>query len=414
MKINSLERILLFFIPVILCLITFSQIRGVGFAYVDDEWMLLENALVPKGFNKNIFLDINNLQYSPLNTLYYILIYKIDNFNPYWYHLGSLIIHLLNGYLVFKLLETLFSYTSIIDSAIAAYFVMLIWLVHPFNVESVVWISASKIPLYTFFFLLSFYTFIIAYKKKQMFSWYYVISVFCYIFSFLFKEQSIILLAVLTLYIVIDNKLRLVSFSYAQLKCLFPYFILTIIFTFITLYALHYQGASHPFEKFSVDKRIFFTFYSIGFYLFNTILPINLHYHYPYPIKSSENIPVIFIVITLLLIYCLISIILILKKKANYNIYLFFFLFFLLNLSLCLHILPLPRASIVADRYMYIPILGVLSIMTIYFSDWLKINIENNSKRHIIFVTVLSVIVVGFTIYSNVLVSDWFLRELNN
>ncbi len=415
MNINRYDKVLLYCIPIVLCLITFHWIRMIGFAGMDDGWMLLEDKLIPMGFTNKVFLNINNLQYSPLNTLYYILIYKIDGFNPYWYHLGSLLIHLFNGYLVYKLLTKIFEVFEVRplekeEYQVVPYIIMLTWLIHPFNVESVVWISASKIPLYTLFFLLSFYYFILAFTKKQHIVVYYGLSIIFFICSFLSKEQALVLPMVIGVFIIIYCIKEQQKIRFSHVIWLLPYLILSLIFAAITLYCLHYEGAEHPFDKFPIEKRLFFTFYSLGFYIFNSPLPIDLHYHYPFPIKPTEDVPILIIVISVMLVVSLCFLLHTLRKDKNYLTYIFFFLFFLINIVLCLHILPLPRASIVADRYMYLSLLGTLSAIYIYFFDWTKLKIKERSTQKVVFISASCLVIIGFMVYSNALVQDWLSR----
>ena len=51
----------------------------------------------------------------------------------------------------------------------------------------------------------------------------------------------------------------------------------------------------------------------------------------------------------------------------NQKIIIFGILFFLIQLSLFLHIIPLPRFTITADRYLYIASIGLLFMLSYYF-----------------------------------------------
>ncbi len=62
-----------------------------------------------------IFKKDFDIQYSPLNTLYYSLVYKINGFDPYYYHLFNIILHLANAILVFYVVRNisgLFNYKN--------------------------------------------------------------------------------------------------------------------------------------------------------------------------------------------------------------------------------------------------------------------------------------------------------------
>src|SRR5690606_28146930 len=127
----------------------------------DDQWMLLENPLLfyPtwEAIGRSFFTFYHN-QYSPLNQLYYLGIYKLAGFDPFAFHLGSLIIHLINGYLVYVLVKRFLKIIkpdiSLRKFSVASGLITLIFIIHPLQVESVAWISASKVVLYTTFTLL--------------------------------------------------------------------------------------------------------------------------------------------------------------------------------------------------------------------------------------------------------------------
>jgi len=84
-------------------------------------------------------------------------------YKPFWFHLASMLLHAANALLVyiciFRLLEL--SRRIVVEPRkLVAFFTALIFAVHPFNVESVAWMSASKVLVYSFFYLLATYTFL--------------------------------------------------------------------------------------------------------------------------------------------------------------------------------------------------------------------------------------------------------------
>lgn len=417
-NINPNTSILLWIIPMLLVVLVYYQLPHLDFAYVDDRWMLLDESLIQATWSWDtlcgIFTRVNNLQYSPLNTFYYYLIYQIDGYNPYYYHLGSLCLHLINGIVVYKLLVKLFMVFSLGHERTYAYIIMLIWLIHPFNVESVVWVSASKIPLFSAFYLLSLYCFIQAYQKTKYYKLSYILSLFFFILSFMSKEQAVTLPAViLTFVLLIQSKNKSVDLKKAGLKLL-PFVVLSFVFIYVTLFSLHFEGGSHPFDTYPVAKRLFFTFYSLGFYIFNSFLPVELHYHYPFPIKPDENVPLIFYIISISLVFSLFLLHAVLKSTKEYYLYLFLFIFFIVNLSLCIHIVSLPRASIVADRYMYLPLFSVISIAVIYVGKRLESGSFKQPFHPYALWSVGIFATVCLVIYSHNLVLDWKSRQLVN
>lgn len=137
-------------------LIIFYQIIGHAFLYrVDDSWMVI-NKMTESGFTRpniqHIFTTVYYGQYSPINQLYYVLLFQIGRYDASWFHGGSLLFHVLNVIIVYRLIFLLLARsTDSHKAAFIAFFTALIFAVHPAQVESVAWISASKIVLGGFF-----------------------------------------------------------------------------------------------------------------------------------------------------------------------------------------------------------------------------------------------------------------------
>lgn len=130
----------------------------------DDDWMVYENLQVFNLSIENIsgyFSSFYRGQYSPVNTLAYGVIYHFFGINPLYFHGFSLILHLGNTLLVFELIRRLVDLRGgntsepliRANSSLIAFVTALLFLVHPLQVESVVWVSASKVLLYSCFFL---------------------------------------------------------------------------------------------------------------------------------------------------------------------------------------------------------------------------------------------------------------------
>lgn len=54
---------------------------------------------------KECFFPENEIQYSPLNSIYYSLVYRINRCDPFFFHLFSLIGHLVNIFLVYYVVK---------------------------------------------------------------------------------------------------------------------------------------------------------------------------------------------------------------------------------------------------------------------------------------------------------------------
>jgi hypothetical protein len=110
----------------------------------DDLNIILPNADIhtfslAKIFGPSFFNGA--MVYRPMTALYFSVLYSLFNNTTFFYHLLQLTLHIVNTSLVFVLFSKLF------DKKIS-FFLSLIFLVHPIQVESVSYISASDMPLF--------------------------------------------------------------------------------------------------------------------------------------------------------------------------------------------------------------------------------------------------------------------------
>ncbi|MBY5959105.1 hypothetical protein KUV50_13215 [Membranicola marinus] len=191
-----------------------------------------------------------------------------------------------------------------------------------------------------------------------------------------------------------------------------PFFLLAFLFWYWSaqnnLGILELEGA------YSWDQRFVFGSYSLIVYVIRFILPVNLLYFYGFPIVTGESLSWFYygyiIIASFLLLY-------IIDLYRN-RVFLPFFglLFFGINILLVLHILPMPRAMITADRYMYLSIIG-LSVWAVWGANhlyqvvkqrkWLK----NNKVQQYAAGGLIGLFLMGCAIYSNVLTRKWDTSE---
>ena len=103
--------------------------------------------------------------YAPLHIISYIPDYALWGFNAFGYKLTNILLHALNAILFYALLARITSRRRFALAAAA------VFLCHPVQVESVVWISQRKNLLAMFFFLLSFLTYL-SWKEHRRFTLY--------------------------------------------------------------------------------------------------------------------------------------------------------------------------------------------------------------------------------------------------
>ncbi len=371
------------------CYFTFQQVSSFNFVDKwDDGWQVL-NLYTSRGINANNFVDIFTTfysgQYSPLNQWMYAMLYEINRFDAHVFHTANLLFHIgYTGMFFFYLARILTAYSkeqkcsNIFIAGIVALFVG----VHPIQVEAVAWISASKLTTCAFFFMCALNTYLSYLKQYQM--RYYIVTLLLFSCAFLCKEQAILF----PVFILLTEWLLQRDFSRLDnwLDKL-PFVLLSCLFLYITLQSYdksfsHIVGEEGHYVWW---QRIVFMSYSLADYIQKIIIPMNLMYIYPYPMTVGDPLPIRFWLYPLVLPAVAYFIWYIRKDR----IALFGVIYFILQLSFFLHIIPLPRFAITADRYVYMALPGILLPVAWYGYHWGE---SKRIARHSFFIILMGLI----------------------
>lgn len=338
----------------------------------DDQFMLPESMYHTKlSLNTvlSLFTESYLGQYSPLIMLSYLAIIHVAGNEAIAFHLFGLLVHLANFLLIGLLLKKLLNlvpnhnFTKVAIKWIA-WGTAFLFAIHPLQVESVVWISASKILLYSFFYLMGLWFYLI-FKQSGKYIWLGMVLL-CFLFSLFTKEQAVVFVfSLIAIDLVIHSKISLLQFNIWLEKI--PFFIIALCFGWFTLTIPGMIGSG---EAYPIWQRIIFGNYSFWEYLIKLIAPHNLSHFYFFPMDPGEILPLRFWFYPFVsLIFCWIFFEY--KHHIN-NLYLFGGLFFLINIVVVLHLIPMPRAAIIADRYIYLSAIGFFMIVTVALAQWLS------------------------------------------
>lgn len=403
------RRLCIFFaiiIYLILIAVTFGSLTTLGFATPDDHWMLLKNEFVhPDSLSWDYFVSvmkrINGIQYSPINTFYYYLVYKINGYDPYYFHIFNLLIHIFNSILLFIISKKLLFLFTKLKSTYLSYFVCLIWVIHPFHVETIAWVSGSKILLCTFFTLLSLLFFLRGIESEK--SIFYFGSLLFFLISFLCKEQAILTpVMIILIYVIFSyksyHKLQVIKRPVITLGVMLLF---TIVFTIFTLYVNEFYNANNlPAGRYSFFERIVLSFYCLRFYIANLVLPINLHYGYAFPFVSGYSVPLLFTLYAIIFVPFMIIVYYLVRKCRYAHLYAACIGVFLVQISVELQVIPMTRPAIVADRYMYLPSFFLI-LIALHACSNLRASTKNIKWLLCFF---FFCYLLYFSLYSNILV----------
>lgn len=323
---------------VLLTYIAFIPALSAGFTNWDDPDYCRNFSF------REIFTTSVLCNYHPLT----ILSLNWNGKSSYPYHLTNVILHILNTILVFFFIYLLSEKRRIVSFLTALFFG-----IHAMHVESVVWISARKDVLYTFFFLLSliFYLHYINADKRKISL--YLLSFTFFIFSVLSKAMAIPLPLILILidFYTSARKNNLKGILFEKI----PFLAVSITFGII---AIRCQEQGFAVTKFAITlfQRVCFASYGFMVYLNKFWDASSLSTFYPYPSIINGHLPIYYYILPFIGIGILSLVLLSLRKT---KIILFGFGFYSLMLIMVLRFIPIG-GTIIADRYTYISYIGLV------------------------------------------------------
>lgn len=342
--------------------VVYFTLFGNEYLNYDDDIYVHENSLIRNMEIGALYAGPYASQYSPMAMTLMGIQYQISD-SLGFIRFGSLLVHLLNVLFIFLI------FRKLTKEDWMAGVVALLWAVHPIQVESVAWLAAAmKIGSYTLFYLASIWAYL-KYLDDKNKKGGLLLSIGLMVISAFCKEQAVAL--PLTLLAIDYFKGRNV-FSGKVLIEKAPYFIISIIFGLVTLSAtadaLDGEIIADGGNQFGIFERLFLALHTLTAYVQRSILPVNLSFFYTYPLKGS--IPPTVYVNALISLSLIGTLAWTLKQDKKWLA--FGLLFFFINLFFpTLTSLMAVRDVLMADRYMYVPIAGLIFIL-VYGLNHLK------------------------------------------
>ena len=325
----------------------------------DDRLYVVHNEAI-QGFSwqniKTVFSSYYVGNYAPVQMVSYMLDYELWGMKAGGFHFTNIMLHALIGLLVYRLF--LRCHSDRLMATIGA----AVFLLHPVQVESVAWISQRKNLLAMLFFLLAwegYCRYREANEGKGMPA--YIASIASFVLALLAKSIVVIFPLVILLYDlcypVKDQRIRLLNKA--------PYLLAAVIVAVLTIQSqtpiddgfggatggglTGYHGGS-PFATFLTMLTVFCR------YLWLLVWPVALSAAYKPTIYNSIGPAVIG---SILLLTCVvISAVQLLKVNRKAGFWPFVFFISLLPVS---QIIPL--VTLMNDRYLYFPMLGVSALV---------------------------------------------------
>jgi len=369
---------------VVVTFIAFAPSLQNGFTNWDDDVLLTQNPQVRDASPAAIIRLLKSKTastYIPLTIISFAVQYHFVKLQPGPYHAANLFFHILTVLAVFW-----FCYL-LCGNLWVAFLSALFFGVHPLRVESVAWVTERKDMLYVFFFMASLIGYLL-YRKTGKIS-VYILSILLFLLSCLAKGVAVVLPLILVL---IDFFQRRKSDRKAWLEKI-PYLAISLGIGFIA-YLL--QGHTRMIQ---IGPQILFPNnflvggYAILFYLFKTILPVQLSALYPYPEGFPKTVPFYFYLA--LVAVAILAGVLVWQRKRRRPIV--FGVSFMLIASLpVLGFIPMIGPAITADRYVYLGSVGLMFIFSLG-AAWLHKKRKDLAGLGIALVGLLALVLVVLT-----------------
>jgi tetratricopeptide (TPR) repeat protein len=333
----------------------FPAVHG-DFVGYDDPDYVTANARVRQGLTwSNVewaFQSSDLGNWHPLTWLSHMLDCQVFGLEPWGHHLTSVVLHTLNALLAFLVLRQLTGadWRSV---AVAALFAL-----HPLRVESVAWIAERKDVLSTFFALLALWMYARYAGKPKIQNPQYKVFYGLALSFFLLGLMSKSMVVTLPFVLVLLDYWPLNRFQSENLRCLvlekIPFLLATIAVSGITLAA---QGRSAALMTgLPWQGRVENAAVSYCRYLGKLFAPADLAVFYPY--AAHRSVAVVALAFSLLLFISLFAV----ASRRRYPWLPVGWLWFLGTLVPVIGLVQAGEQSM-ADRYSYIPSLGIFLIV---------------------------------------------------
>jgi hypothetical protein len=316
---------------------------------LDGDWFWDDSLLVTANSNLRslqglwqIWFAAPTNYYLPLTSTLLWIEWQLWGNEPLGYHLCNLALHILSGFLIWRLFNRL--------GLRWGWFGGFLFVIHPLAVESVAWVSEIKNTLSLPLFLLSFDAWLDAEEKKSS----YQRSVFFYFMAMLAKTSTVMLPLVLLLYCWWKRG----RITRQELIQTIPYFFIAAV---LGLYTVLLHGDEQGVELGGFVTRLIGAGTLVFFYLGKFIFPTNLMPIYP---RSNLDTP------SFLQVMALPTLVVLLfgfwTQRTGWGRHVLFgFGFFLLNLLPVLGLVRMKGDIPVADHLCYIPAIGLIGLIVL-------------------------------------------------
>jgi len=381
--------------------IAYEPMRHSDFVELDDNKYVTENPNVTGGITRDsviwAFTKTYASNWHPLTWLSHMADCEIYGLNPAGHHITSVLIHIANSLLLFWVLR------KMTDATWRSAFVAAAFALHPLHVESVAWVAERKDVLSGLFWMLTMVAYVRYAERPNIQR--YLLVLLAFVMGLMSKPMVVTLPFVLLLldYWPLErlNWGRPPAEKTVPLGRLLvekvPLLLLSAILSVITFVVQQGGGAVIALEKIPLDYRIANMFVSYIRYIGKTIWPSGLAVLYPHPhINLLEARAVVYALLFVLITVISIDIC---RRRRYIAVGWLWYVGTLVPVAGLVQV----GSQGMADRYTYIPMVGLLIV-----AGWgVKDLVANRPRWKVVAAALAVVVLASAVILTRMQVKHW-------
>jgi tetratricopeptide (TPR) repeat protein len=386
---------IIMFIPILIILfvsfaVYFNALSG-DFVF-DDKFQIVKNPWItdirniPTIFSRNVWSfqpgEASNY-YRPLMHIVYMVNYYLFGLKPWGFHLVNILFHCGVSVLVFLVIQRLLNEqrVSVTPAYLSPPFIAaMLFASHPIHTEAVTWISALPDVAFTFFYLLSFYLYILF---RDVANRGYLLSILSFSVATLFKEPALTLPIMLIAYDYLVKKSDETILS--GIGRYIPYVVVSGVYLLVRSYVLRSFAPMEFYTDVSTYQLIINIFPLFREYLTGLLWPYDLNlWHSFHPISFLfEAKGMISMVVAVLFLIVVVA-------AYRKNRLLFFSLLLIVVPLLPVFYIKAIAGKPFSERYLYLPSVGYVLLLAIFLS-WAEDKLPRAAKS----LTIVFIVIWG-------------------
>jgi protein O-mannosyl-transferase len=338
----------------------------------DDSAYIFRNPYLQKISLANIVAIFSNIHFSdylPINLLSYSWDFTWWGFNSFGYRLTQVVLHSLNACLLFAILRLLEVPKR------ACWFSALIFIAHPVQVESVVWISERKNLLSSLFIFLSLWFYLRHAMSSRFCRSHYYFCLLSFVLALLSKSISVMLPCIFVLldFLVLKRKWMVME--------KIPFFLLSLLAGLATIYSQEAVGAIREYPGGSFSTAFLYTLRVYWDYVVCLIFPFQLSPRYFF-----SNIFLIDPQSLLAYLFFIAVCFYVARNFRSHPGLVFAIGWFVVWLIPVSNLIPISVLR--QDRYLYLPSIAVIVLVCIWLESW-----GQGQRKNVLVNSIIAVVV---------------------